>query len=346
MNSRGKPLTEFENFKAHFEKTIQWSPRSDEFALKVDTTWSDLLWHLRGDDDLIDDEFLRYLEFITEVCEWRDGRTDGAGQRLGPRTRGVFGDREPAARGAPRVPLRMLSTSGWNARFPRPSRACSPPPREPEADGSKVRLFFRTGRQPARAAEPLRGVLPLLRRDPRPDPRLLPRPDPRALRRPAPPHRGHRPSSLGESGCSATSSRRHPTNCGPIGCRRSSRTSTASSATGTVDAVATLNQAQVEDEKLKAAFLEHHPELQTAMFATRGPRTAPRQPRSLRARRRPTFESRATEFHRLMSATRPVARLSWARSSPSASTNASAPTHGRSCSARTRSATTTHGGSC
>jgi hypothetical protein len=95
MNSRGKPLTEFENFKAHFEKTIHWSPRSNEFALKVDTTWPDLFWHLRGDDDVTDDESLRYLEFITEICEWRDGRTDGAGQRLGPRTQATFGDSNP-----------------------------------------------------------------------------------------------------------------------------------------------------------------------------------------------------------------------------------------------------------
>lgn len=84
MNSRGKPLTEFENFKAHFERTIESSPLSADLALRVDTTWSDLLWDLRGDEDFIDDEFMRYLEFITEVCEWRDGRDDGAGQRLGP----------------------------------------------------------------------------------------------------------------------------------------------------------------------------------------------------------------------------------------------------------------------
>jgi hypothetical protein len=95
MNSRGKPLTEFENFKAHFEKTIQWSARSDEFALKVDTVWSDLLWHLRGDDDIIDDEFLRYLDFVTEICEWREGRTDGAGKPIGPRTQAVFGAGNP-----------------------------------------------------------------------------------------------------------------------------------------------------------------------------------------------------------------------------------------------------------
>ena len=92
MNSRGKPLTEFENFKAHFEKTIQWSQRASDFALKVDTDWSDMLWDLRGDDDLIDDEFLRYLEFITELCEWREGRTGGAALRLGQRASAVFGD--------------------------------------------------------------------------------------------------------------------------------------------------------------------------------------------------------------------------------------------------------------
>lgn len=95
MNSRGKPLTEFENFKAHFEKTIAWSPRSAEFALNVDTRWSDLLWNLRGDDNLIDDEFLRYLEFVTEICEWRDGRTSGLQPRLGERTRAVFGEDRP-----------------------------------------------------------------------------------------------------------------------------------------------------------------------------------------------------------------------------------------------------------
>ncbi len=95
MNSRGKPLTEFETFKAHFEKTIESSDRAGEFALKVDTTWSDLLWEMRGDDDLTDDEFLRYLEFITEICEWREGRSDGARSRLGLRASVVFGDGNP-----------------------------------------------------------------------------------------------------------------------------------------------------------------------------------------------------------------------------------------------------------
>lgn len=95
MNSRGKPLTEFETFKAQFEKTIEKSERAAEFALKVDTDWSDLLWGLRGDDDLVDDEFLRYIEFVTEICEWRDGRTDGGRGRLRDRASRVFGDDNP-----------------------------------------------------------------------------------------------------------------------------------------------------------------------------------------------------------------------------------------------------------
>jgi hypothetical protein len=67
MNSRGKPLTDFENFKAHFEETIESTDRAKEFALKVDGAWSDLLWGFRGDDDLVDDEFMRYIGYITEL---------------------------------------------------------------------------------------------------------------------------------------------------------------------------------------------------------------------------------------------------------------------------------------
>ena len=95
MNSRGKPLTDFENFKAQFEKIIEWAPRErvDEFAKKVDTTWSDVLWAFRGNDDLVDDEFLRYFEFIIEVCEWTDDTLEsGTGTRsLIQRANRVFG---------------------------------------------------------------------------------------------------------------------------------------------------------------------------------------------------------------------------------------------------------------
>ncbi len=97
MNSRGKPLTDFENFKARFEKTIESSPRVDEFAHKVDVEWSDLLWSYRGSDDNIDDEFLRYLEFVTELCEWLDPKLASLAGRvtLSRRAERVFGEENP-----------------------------------------------------------------------------------------------------------------------------------------------------------------------------------------------------------------------------------------------------------
>lgn len=75
MNSRGKPLTPFENFKAHFEDGLKKAhpDKANDFAKKVDTDWSDILWPYRGEDHLIDDEFMRYFRFITEVCAWRNG---------------------------------------------------------------------------------------------------------------------------------------------------------------------------------------------------------------------------------------------------------------------------------
>lgn len=80
MNSRGKPLTPFENFKARLEQTLAWSPeRAKDLAHKIDGRWADLLWPLRGDDDIVDDEFMRLLEFVIEICEWREDRVDAGG---------------------------------------------------------------------------------------------------------------------------------------------------------------------------------------------------------------------------------------------------------------------------
>jgi hypothetical protein len=77
MNSRGKPLTPFENFKARFEQVLDAAcpDRVEEFARKVDGDWADLLWPYRGSDQIVDDEFLRYFRFVTEVSEWHDGRS-------------------------------------------------------------------------------------------------------------------------------------------------------------------------------------------------------------------------------------------------------------------------------
>lgn len=142
MNSRGKPLTDFENFKANFEKTIQSSPRAGDFAFKVDTTWSDLLWEYRGEGDDIDDEFMRYLEFVTEICEWRDGRVNGAGKRLSSRTRDVF--RASNRRREDHLRFLFEAFDVWEGRsIPQTFLSLFTTASDDGGDGSKVRLFFR-----------------------------------------------------------------------------------------------------------------------------------------------------------------------------------------------------------
>lgn len=78
MNSRGKPLTEFENFKADLEALLLKSPAIsavavNAFARDIDTCWADLFWHYRGEDDLMDEECMRYLRFLFEVRSWMRG---------------------------------------------------------------------------------------------------------------------------------------------------------------------------------------------------------------------------------------------------------------------------------
>lgn len=75
MNSRGKPLTPFEHFKADFEASI--SEVSDElykeFIKKVDVDWVDMLWKYRGESDVIDDRFMKFYRFVTEmICYQQD----------------------------------------------------------------------------------------------------------------------------------------------------------------------------------------------------------------------------------------------------------------------------------
>ena len=58
MNSRGKPLTPFENFKARLEADIAPIDPRKTFAHRIDGAWADTFWPYRGDDDIIDDELL------------------------------------------------------------------------------------------------------------------------------------------------------------------------------------------------------------------------------------------------------------------------------------------------
>lgn len=83
MNSRGKPLTTFEHFKAELSKRVSSINEgvAKELLQKIDNSWTDLLWEYRNsgtgadDDNVIDDEFLRYFKFICDVICYRQGRS-------------------------------------------------------------------------------------------------------------------------------------------------------------------------------------------------------------------------------------------------------------------------------
>ena len=77
MNSRGKPLTDFEHFKAELKRKLDEFDEeiSDRIIFNIDTEWTDLLWKFRGNDNLIDDMFLNYFRFICDILRYKRGGT-------------------------------------------------------------------------------------------------------------------------------------------------------------------------------------------------------------------------------------------------------------------------------
>lgn len=83
MNSRGKPLTRFEHFKAELERCIKIfdDRRSKIIMRKIDRDWTDLLWkyHDAGNgtqEDLVtDDEFMKYFRFVCDVICYQSGES-------------------------------------------------------------------------------------------------------------------------------------------------------------------------------------------------------------------------------------------------------------------------------
>ncbi|HFQ5158453.1 TPA: DUF262 domain-containing protein [Vibrio vulnificus] len=69
MNARGKLLSSFENFKASFQKHINDNAWEDDvdfvdsFALKIDTSWTDLFWN-EDDNRNVDSAFIRFIATI------------------------------------------------------------------------------------------------------------------------------------------------------------------------------------------------------------------------------------------------------------------------------------------
>jgi len=76
MNARGKPLTAFENFKASFEAILENIDKDlkNEFSNKIDKEWIDIFWNYKNKDYLIDEAFMNYFYYITEMLYLKDNK--------------------------------------------------------------------------------------------------------------------------------------------------------------------------------------------------------------------------------------------------------------------------------
>jgi hypothetical protein len=89
MNSRGKPLTDFENFKAQFSDLLSLESNEfynkklkfknaeisykEYFAFKIDTCWTDLFWSFRKKTKLkLDECFLNYIYYVAELLNYKE----------------------------------------------------------------------------------------------------------------------------------------------------------------------------------------------------------------------------------------------------------------------------------
>lgn len=77
MNSRGKPLTRFEHFKAELEGSLKRIDQESARRIggKIDGSWTDLLWRYQDDGGTVDDFFLRYFRFVCDVICYHGGET-------------------------------------------------------------------------------------------------------------------------------------------------------------------------------------------------------------------------------------------------------------------------------
>lgn len=72
MNARGKILTEFENFKSEFYKTIYDYPDIESVKDKMEYSWVNNMWEYKSPKTFVtDDCFMHYLDFITEMLYFK-----------------------------------------------------------------------------------------------------------------------------------------------------------------------------------------------------------------------------------------------------------------------------------
>lgn len=78
MNSRGKPLTDFEHFKAEFTEAIRETIGNDTISHKIDVAWTNMLWPYRSSNNIIDEQFLNYFHFLTDIIRIKNDDNMGS----------------------------------------------------------------------------------------------------------------------------------------------------------------------------------------------------------------------------------------------------------------------------
>lgn len=95
MNSRGKPLTSFENFKARFSDILSAKDTDyindkldyegtnltfqEYFAFKIDSIWTDLFWNFEMTNNKdISSCFMNYFIYIAQMCYFKDNTNKNA----------------------------------------------------------------------------------------------------------------------------------------------------------------------------------------------------------------------------------------------------------------------------
>ncbi len=99
MNSRGKPLTEFEHFKAEWEGYMQKlnADVADRISRKIDLSWTDILWPYKGDNDIIDDEFIKYFRYLCAVICYKKYPNEQIPEDIFDLTKALFSDKKDDA---------------------------------------------------------------------------------------------------------------------------------------------------------------------------------------------------------------------------------------------------------
>jgi len=77
MNSRGKVLTELENFKTMYEQIAYKKSNYKRIAEKFEKKWSEFFWKHKDSSCLIDNPFMNLIKFITEMKSYEDGKKYG-----------------------------------------------------------------------------------------------------------------------------------------------------------------------------------------------------------------------------------------------------------------------------